>query len=98
MFDVMKLGSQMFRWLSTRLQADLDDVYGDLQILHEKLLEQIGTIQSVETDAFENSDAARPTAHARRRLRSRNVYVDEFLDEEDGTDAFRDLEDFIVCD
>uniref|UniRef100_A0A7S0G0Q5 Uncharacterized protein n=1 Tax=Rhodosorus marinus TaxID=101924 RepID=A0A7S0G0Q5_9RHOD len=32
----------------------------------------------------------------KRRVRSRNSYVDEWLHEDDGFDAFADLEDFIV--
>lgn len=31
-----------------------------------------------------------------KRLRSRNRVVDCWLDEEDGSDAFADLEDFLV--
>ena len=31
-----------------------------------------------------------------KRLRSRNRVVDSWLDEEDGSDAFADLEDFLV--
>jgi hypothetical protein len=33
----------------------------------------------------------------RQRLRSRNTYIDECLQNEDGTDSFADLEDFIVA-
>lgn len=33
----------------------------------------------------------------RQQLRSRNRYIDAMLEEEEGDDAFADLEDFIVC-
>ena len=32
----------------------------------------------------------------RRRVRSRNPYVDYHLNQEDGNDTYSDLEDFIV--
>jgi hypothetical protein len=32
----------------------------------------------------------------KQRLRSRNVVVDDWLEQEDGHDAFADLEDFLV--
>eukprot|EP00961_Rhodomonas_salina_P152423 2051636-Rhodomonas_salina.2 len=32
-----------------------------------------------------------------KRLRSRNAFVDAYLEDEDGGDSYADLEDFIVC-
>ena len=32
----------------------------------------------------------------KRRLRSRNSVIDEWLEQEDGADAYADLEDFLV--
>eukprot|EP00960_Hanusia_phi_P000726 19820-Hanusia_phi.AAC.3 len=45
-----------------------------------------------------SSDQPRKRRKRPQRLRSRNAYVDAFLEEEDGLDSFADLEDFIVCD
>ena len=35
------------------------------------------------------------TSHA-QRIHSRNRVIDDWLDEEDGSDAYADLEDFLV--
>lgn len=40
---------------------------------------------------------AKTSRRKKRRIRSRNAYVDAALDEEDGSDGYGDLEDFIVC-
>jgi hypothetical protein len=34
--------------------------------------------------------------HKKKRLRSRNSVIDEWLEHEDGADAYADLEDFLV--
>jgi hypothetical protein len=44
-----------------------------------------------------NSRTVAASRHKRLRLRSRNKVIDHWLDEEDGSDTFADLEDFIVA-
>jgi hypothetical protein len=56
--------------------------------------------RDLEEDEAEGSAAMGPGAargrKRKRRLRSRNVVVDKWLEDEEGSDAYADLEDFIV--
>lgn len=39
---------------------------------------------------------AKPRRNRKKRLRSRNSVIDDWLEQEDGADAYADLEDFLV--
>lgn len=61
-----------------------------------------GEGEGAEDEEEEEEDSVLPvigrqrSKKRKRRLRSRNVVVDRWLEEEDGSDAYADLEDFIA--
>eukprot|EP00164_Ancoracysta_twista_P004917 GFYU01006685.1.p1 GENE.GFYU01006685.1~~GFYU01006685.1.p1 ORF type:complete len:153 (+),score=43.04 GFYU01006685.1:256-714(+) len=60
-------------------------------------LETLKTLGShTERAVPETTIVVRPSRGKKKRLRSRNTYIDEHLDGESGDDAYADLEDFIV--
>ena len=72
---------------------------GSLRVELERLVEA-SALPQPPTSKDEDARASEQVKRRKRphRLRSRNAYVDAFLEEEDGLDSYADLEDFIVCD
>jgi hypothetical protein len=80
--------------------GDVAQVARDVENLIQKLQQSDG--KDGNATAVDGMDdvghrKARRSSRKRRRLRSRNAYIDAGLAEEDGDDDYGDLEDFIVC-
>lgn len=97
----LKCGFQAKSLISTsRVEAIMSggvlDVARELESVFTSLQKGGGGAEVVVPEPGEVA-VARKSRRKKRRIRSRNAYVDAALDEEDGSDGYGDLEDFIVC-
>ena len=96
----LKCGFQAKSLISTsRAEAIMSggvlDVASELENVFMSLQKGGGGAEVVVPEPGET--VSKKARRKKRRIRSRNAYVDAALDEEDGSDGYGDLEDFIVC-
>ena len=71
-------------------------ILGRVSILNAATARPYRAEQSYSNKGTKKSKSTLSSSSSSRRLRSRNSVIDDWLGEEDGSDTYADLEDFLV--